>query len=424
MRAPRQRGRRAAVSATAGAAGLLALIGPAVGNAAPAGIVFHRAVNLRLPGARFPALNSASCGAAGSCSLAGEFTGRSGASHMMVITRSDGRWGSPTKLQLPLSSPPGFTGTINSISCTRVGSCVAVGSYGGARTRGFAATESHGKWRPAVQLRRPSNAGAKFSAFILGVACTGPGKCVAGGNYSETSGHHAPMVVTEVNGRWQRGQELRPPPNATIHQPVILTGLACPALGSCVAVGVYADKAFRPSAFAATESGGTWHQAVQLVMPKDANTKSPLDFINSVACSGVGSCVVVGSYVSRLNGLLPMSVTESGGTWQRAQHVTRVPVNATAQPRLTFRSVSCLAHGTCLAVGEYRIRSGGVAAMVMTKSGNRWTSATQIVTPPNGPVGDTHLAQAVAIGCSASGFCAIGGSYGTIRVQLPMAATS
>ena len=423
MPASRQRKLRALARSAAAAASVLAVMAPVVSHAAPAGIQFRRAVTLPFPGARFAAVSSASCGAAGSCTLGGEFVGRSGLSHIVVITRANGRWGDPIKLQLPQGSPPGFAGAVNSISCTRVGSCVAVGSYGGARSRGFAATESHGKWQPAVQLRRPTNAGARFSAFILRVACTGPGNCVAGGNYSDTTGHHAPFVVTEVNGRWKRGQELRPPPNATIHQPVILTGLACPALGSCVAVGVYADKAFRPSVFAATESGGTWHQAVQLVMPKDSNT-SPLEFIHSVACSGVGSCVVVGSYVSRLSGLLPMSVTESGGTWEQAQRVRTVPANATARPQLTFSSVSCLPNGPCLAVGHYRIRSGGVAAMVMTKTGNRWISASQIRTPPNGPTGDTHLAQAVAIGCSATAFCAIGGSYGTIRVQLPMAATS
>jgi hypothetical protein len=327
--------------------------------------------------------------APGSCTLAGGFNGRSNVSQMMVITRSNGRWTLPTKLRLPRTSPPNFTGMVSSISCTRVGSCVAVGSYGGARSRGFAASESHGTWRPAVQLRRPTNAGLKFSAFILDVACTGPGNCVAGGNYSEATGHHAPMVVTEVNGRWRRGIELRPPPNATIHQPVILTGLACPARGSCVAVGVYAQKGDRSAAFAATESGGTWHQAVQLIMPKDESTTSPLVFVNSVGCCGVGSCVVVGSYVISTGFLQPMSVAESGGAWARAQRVRHVPANAATGPRasLTFRSVSCLADGKCLAVAEYRIRGGGFGSTVMTKSGNTWVSAIQLRTPPDGATG-------------------------------------
>jgi hypothetical protein len=333
----------------------------------------------------------------------------------------------PTRLRLPPTSPPNFTGKLNSISCTRVGSCVAVGSYGGARSRGFAATESHGAWRAAVQLRRPSNAGAEYSALILGVGCTGPGNCVAGGNYSDTTGHHAAMVVTEVNGKWQRGLELKPPPNATIHQPVILTGLACPARGSCVAVGVYAEKGDRSAAFAATESGGTWHQAIQLIMPTDESTTSPLIFVNSVACSGAGSCVVVGSYLTGGGSLLPMSVAESGGTWARAQRVTRAPANAATGPRasLTLRSVSCLADGTCLAIAEYRIRGGGTGAAVITKSGTTWISATQLRTPPDGAAGRKQDAFAGGIGCTAAGFCAIGGAYRTTSLTTRlMAATT
>jgi hypothetical protein len=414
--------------AAAAAVGASILVVPAAGHAAQAGIHFRQAVSLRIPaGARFPSIGSASCGAEGSCTLAGGFTGSSGASHMMVITRSNGRWTFPTNLRLPTTSRPNFTGTVNSISCTRAGSCVAVGSYGGARSRGFAATESHGRWLPAIQLRRPPNAGLKYSAFILRVACTGPGNCVAGGNYSETTGHHAPMVVTEVNGRWARGIELKPPPNATIQQPVILTGLACPARGSCVAVGVYAEKGDRSAAFAATESGGTWHQAVQLIMPKDSSTTSPLVFVNSVACSGIGSCVLVGSYVTSTGFLRPMSVAESGGTWARAQRVRRAPANAATGRRasLDFRSVSCLADGACLAVAEYRIMGGGTGATVMTKSGNTWISAIPLRTPPDGATGRKQDALAGGIGCTAAGFCAIGGAYRTASLTTRlMAATN
>ena len=128
MPASRQRKLRAIARSAAAAASVLALMAPAVSHAAPAGIQFRRAVTLPFPGARFAAVSSASCGAAGSCTLGGEFVGRSGLSHIVVITRANGRWGDPIKLQLPQGSPPGFAGAVNSISCTRVGSCVAVGS--------------------------------------------------------------------------------------------------------------------------------------------------------------------------------------------------------------------------------------------------------------------------------------------------------
>ena len=110
-----------------------------------------------------------------------------------------------------------------------------------------------------------------------------------------------------------------------------------------------------------------------------------------------------------------MSVAELGGTWARAQRLRHVPANAATGPRasLTFRSVSCLADGTCLAVAEYRIRGGGFGATVMTKSGNTWISAIQLRTPPDGATGRKQDASATGIGCTAAGFCAIGGTYRT-----------
>src|SRR5579859_1006268 len=410
-------------------AALLAMLIPAASQAATpaaqAGIVFHRAVNVRLPaGAQFGGLTSASCAGAGSCVLAGR-AGGPDRILPMVVTRSGGRWNRAANLLLPRLSSQIPNGQATAISCTRAGSCLAAGDYQKARyLKGFAATESRGVWRRAVEVKLPSNARAGSNVFIRGVACTGPGNCVVAGDYSDIPGHHRIMAATELKGRWQRAVELRAPANASPIQSVYLDSLACPGLGSCVAVGTYADVKFRPGVFIATESGGTWHQAIQVAVPSDASKTGSLPFFTSVSCSAVGSCVAVGSFIDRQGFSAPMSVTESGGTWARAQHVTTVPANAAAQPRAMLSSVSCLPSGACLAVGDYRIRSGGTAAMVMTRSGNRWISATQIRTPASWPAGDTHRVQAVAIGCSATGFCAIGGSHGTVRVQVPMAATS
>src|SRR5215469_15411745 len=86
---------------------------------------------------------------------------------------------------------------------------------------------------------------------------------------------------------------------------------------------------------------------------------------------------------------------------------------ANKSPTLTFRSVSCLADGTCLAVAKYRIRGGGTGATVMTKSGNTWISAIQLRMPPDGATGRKQDAFAGGIGCTFAGFCAIGGVYRT-----------
>jgi hypothetical protein len=92
---------RAVVGATAGVIGAGVLGGPAAGHAAPAGIQFKQAVSLRMPtGTRFASLGTELRGRR-FLQPGRRFTGRSGASHMMVITRSNGNWALPTKLRLP-----------------------------------------------------------------------------------------------------------------------------------------------------------------------------------------------------------------------------------------------------------------------------------------------------------------------------------
>jgi len=434
MRRPGQRreGRRAdrlvrvaVIRISVAVIGVLALWVPGAGNAAVASIRFGQAVSLRLPaGAQFPGVLSASCPVAGSCTLAGRYDGSSGMSHAFVLTRSSGHWAGTVKLLLPSNSRPKPNGEADSISCWRAGSCVAAGRYTvGSKIKGFAATESRGVWRRGVEIKPPSNAAPSSNVFLQGVACTAVADCVVAGNYSDNLGHHRIMAATEADGAWRRARELLAPVNASPTEPVYLDSLACPAPGSCVAVGAYQDKPLHNFAFVATQSSGIWHRARQLIPPKDAYPTDPLMSVVSVACSTVGSCVAVGSYVNSRGLLVPMSVMEHGGKWARAQHVTRVPANAAARPSLTFMSASCLRNGSCLAAGRYRIRGGGTGAVVMTRSGGRWISATEIRVPPDGGTAAKQESAASAIGCSPSGFCMVAGSYLTASATRLMAAT-
>jgi hypothetical protein len=191
--------------------GVLALSVPAAAHAAVASIRFGQAVSLRLPaGARFPAVKSATCVGTGSCALAGSYAGSSGVSHAMVVTRSDGHGASAIKLLLPSNSRPSPAGEADAISCSRAGSCVAAGNYAvRSKLKGFTATESHGAWRRATEIKLPSNAALSSNVFIHGVACTGPGNCVVAGNYSDNLSHHRIMAATEFKGTWRRARELR-----------------------------------------------------------------------------------------------------------------------------------------------------------------------------------------------------------------------
>jgi hypothetical protein len=393
---------------------------------------FGPTVSLKLPlnaGRGVPLIESASCVSTGSCTVAGSYPDSSSVGQVMAVTESGGHWARATKLTLPANRGPRLGALARSVSCTRVGSCVAVGDYetSSSHVAGFAATESHGTWNRATQVRLPTNAAVPSDGFVAGVSCTGPGSCVLAGNYADNLGHARPMVATEVRGTWARARELRAPANAGSAGQVLLLSVACPKAGSCVAVGTFDDKTDHARPMAVTESGGRWHQAIQIVLPKDAaGQPQPPPSIPpmSVACSGAGNCLFVSSYRNRLGRMVPMSAAESNGTWRRAQHITRALANSTAVPFVTLSSVACMRTGTCTASGDYALKSGGFGALVMTRTGTRWTSATQIRAPADAATGDRRLAVAAAIGCTATGFCAIGGTYRTASSTIrAMAAT-
>ena len=316
-------------SGATGAAGAHA-VGPHLG----------RAVTVHLPlnaGPGTPIIESASCASATSCTLAGTYSDNTSVDQAMVVSRSGGHWSRAIELQLPANADAGIGGLAESVSCSRAGSCVAVGSYrSNGVFEGFTAAESGGVWHQAKQVRLPANAATTGGASISGVSCTGPGACVLAGNYTDNHGHVRPMVATESKGTWARARELRVPTGASTTGRVLLTSVACPKLGSCAAVGQFDDKSGHARAMAVTESGGTWHQALQLILPKDA-AGVPLVSTVSVGCSSAGNCVAVGSYRTKSSKFVPMSVAESRGAWARGQHVTKVPANAAA-------SGQCRAH--------------------------------------------------------------------------------
>src|SRR5215470_10346493 len=65
----------------------------------------------------------------------------------------------------------------------------------------------------------------------------------------------------------------------------VLTGVSCPAVANCTAVGYY-DAAGSPQAFAEQWNGASW---TTLVIPHNGALKA-------VSCPAVNSCMAVGSY--------------------------------------------------------------------------------------------------------------------------------
>ncbi len=75
-------------------------------------------------------------------------------------------------------------------------------------------TESNGKWTRAVRLGQPVNVGQDPKASIGSVSCTKSGSCIAVGSYTDTGGNAQAVVYSRSGGRWHSGTEIKLPGTA------------------------------------------------------------------------------------------------------------------------------------------------------------------------------------------------------------------
>jgi hypothetical protein len=263
-------------------------------------------------------LESVSCAAVGTCVAVG-VEGKIGLqpTHPIAVAETGGQWGQAVDV-----TPPGGAthALLYGVSCPSTTSCVAVG---GDDSGPFTVTETDGTWGTAEQITMPAGlTGPNFevpTVSLLGVSCTAVGSCVAVGEGWDTSGQNqAAIAATETAGHWGQAVVIAPPtapssPNAR----VLLEGVSCAAGGSCLAVGD--NEGHGP--FAAGDTGGAWGQSASVPPPAGATNSALL----GVSCPA-GSCLAVGE--AGIGGEnLPMVSAESGGTW--TQVAVEPPTGAT-----------------------------------------------------------------------------------------------
>src|ERR1039458_9939631 len=216
--------------------------------------------------------------------------------------------------------------------------------------------------------------------------------------------HAWQSVATETSGTWGQAVEVTAPTNAATGTESIVefTEVSCPASGSCVAVGRYADTAEHGQAMVATETSGTWGRAVEIASPTNAES-NPIAFLGSIDCSAPASCTAVGSYQDNTGHTQAMTATNTGGAWTTSE---LTPVSETNQE---LRSVSCPETGSCVAVGDYfSAHSGG--QIILKQTGGTWErQATGITPPSNAQSGEAG--NLISVSCPALGSCVTVGDY-------------
>lgn len=400
-------------------AAVAVLLAPSAAGTALASTPSVTAVQIQLPdGAINGGLSSVDCVRPGWCEAGGSYSDSTGRTQAMVVTESGGRWGQATELTMPPGSPDdpyAYVNAVASVACTAPGACVAVGEYGPQdAVHDFIVVQSHGKWGPAQQAALPAHSPAGSAINFTSIACPAPGSCLAVGDL----GVHG-VVVTEMNGRWMRAQFLRPPAHA--YQGLLLVNaVACSRVGTCVAVGGYTDSRNRGQAAVVTESGGKWRQAAEVVLPRDAQP-DPVAQLWSATCTAPGSCLAIGSYSGALHYTRAMVVTESGGRWRRGTQVTAQPAGAEPYSVPRLHAVACSRSAQCVAVGSYQGQADENLGVAVLGPARSWTRAVGILPPPNmtAPGGFP-----VSVSCLRTESCTVVGGYvDNSDYQQAMAAT-
>ena len=203
-------------------------------------------------------LSSLSCPGAGSCFVVGSYQDALGQQDGLIESLTGGTWTAataPTTGLSPARGPHlGDSVNLNSLSCSAVGSCVGVGQYGDTSNNldGLAETLTGDTWSAATVPTAGLIPEARYVNSITNVSCPAAGSCTAVGTYQDVSGIEHAMTETQSGGIWTAATApvggLNPPPiystdplQATGIVPETLSGVTCPASGSCVAVGRYQD---------------------------------------------------------------------------------------------------------------------------------------------------------------------------------------
>jgi len=373
---------RVAAAAGAGmlAAGLTAAAGPARAEAAAARVLAAGrggatvsgtwGTAQEIPGTAglnaggFAAVTSVSCATAGNCSAAGYYVDSAGDQQVFVVTQANGAWGTAVKVPGLTSLDNSGIPVVTSVSCGSAGNCSAGGSYqdGHGHRQVFVVAQANGIWGTAKEVpgtARLNTVGAQVNS----VSCGAAGDCSAGGTYSDSGSTSQAFVVTQANGIWGTAKEVPGTAALNVGGYATVNSVSCATAGNCSAGGNYQGGTTGEQAFVVTQTNGTWGKAEEVPGTATLNTGGNAA-VNSVSCPSAGNCTAAGYYFGSGGGAFV--VTQANGTWGTAQEIPGMASLAPNGGKIT--SVSCAAANRCSAGGQYGDSADNLQAFVVTES--------------------------------------------------------
>ncbi len=309
----------------------------------------------------FSVLNGIDCTSHDECVAVGQYA-TPGGYQAMIVSMHHGVWGNAFRSPLPGGAVPATITTLNAISCTSLGNCVAVGQFKNhVGDQGLIVRERFGTWGNPLVAPLPVRNKPNFITQLDGVSCTSLGNCVAVGQYVNTSPSRQAMILTETAGTWVSSKRALLPLDAHRDPWAGLLGVTCVSRGYCVAVGIY-QGAHGGQGLISVEAGGNWRRGIIAPLPLHQLPGVRSNQLLGVTCTTFGNCHVVGQYTF---GVLDYGTftTETHGHWGNAVLVPR-PADGISPVYAGLNGVQCLTTTRCYMVGQYQATLGEPAFIV------------------------------------------------------------
>lgn len=251
------------------------------------------------------ALTSVSCSVPGDCAAAGWVGTTTSDSNfevgqIFVVEEAAGTWGDAFEPSGVKALNVGDSVTDPVVSCGAVGSCAIAGTYTDARAAAqvFVASATHGVWSAGEELPGSRSLNGGGWATLAGLSCRGA-ECTLAAQMADHAGPNslyvsAPVLSWERAGTWSTAQRL---PGEPILSVAIIAGLACWAGGYCTVIGHTSPLTAHSHGivFTAAQLHGTWVPA-RPVATTSAFDRLALQSaeVQSLACSGPSVCLAGG----------------------------------------------------------------------------------------------------------------------------------
>jgi hypothetical protein len=299
-------------------------------------------------GTQWADLSGVSCPASFSCVAVGTLH-ISGISHAWVMAWNGSAWQQQTAAIPPGSKVSGLA----SVACQSSVVCTAVGNYALYQKPSQTLAEA---WNGAQwQLESSPNTSANTNK-LLSVACSSASSCLAVGYGDDTSGVERPLAERWGGTAWQ----IQPTPNPG-GSGALLQGVACATSTSCTAVGATSTSASQQT-LAEHYDGSAW-----LIQPTPAPRGAAASSLAGIACPASGSCLAVGTFSPDGTHNDTLIERQSGSTW-----TVQGSPNASGAFGSFLQGVACTLTTACQAVGYSEPTSTTVATLAEGYSGTSW----------------------------------------------------